>query len=355
MREFIANFSPTLNRVILEDSRTINRLWRESNFTEAEEILQRQYDLIREDEERLPDTRKYHKGATLFNLGIALVSQNDPSKGPLGVLKLILAYIEDLLNQDSIGIANSLPAARTLSDHFPETTQLMHEVEISVKNRLHTQNIPKDPEEILNDIDVVIRENTLETYEATIIEDRPDNVEEARSKVFVVHGRNRAAKDAMYEFLFSVGLEPLDWDDLIEETGNPSPYIWDILETGFRIAQAFVVLMTPDDKARLREELCREGVSIEESTLTYQPRQNVLFEAGMAMFGHRRRTILVELGDMHLLSDIEGIHTVRLNNSEERRRGLGMRLRLAGCSVNLTGNEWLRAGDFNEAINFSDY
>ena len=56
----------------------------------------------------------------------------------------------------------------------------------------------------------------------------------------------------MFEFLRSLGLEPLDWDKLLAATGEASPYIGDVLAAGFPMAQAVVVLLTPDDEARVR-------------------------------------------------------------------------------------------------------
>jgi predicted nucleotide-binding protein len=58
--------------------------------------------------------------------------------------------------------------------------------------------------------------------------------------VFVVHGRNQAARKAMFAFLRAVGLNPLEWSEAIALTGSGSPYIGDILEAAFSRAQAVV-------------------------------------------------------------------------------------------------------------------
>jgi hypothetical protein len=74
----------------------------------------------------------------------------------------------------------------------------------------------------------------------------------AKNTVFVVYGRNDAARVAMFDFLTSLGLEPLDWDTLLAATGEASPYVGEVLTAGFPMAQAVVVLLTPDDLARLQ-------------------------------------------------------------------------------------------------------
>lgn len=165
--------------------------------------------------------------------------------------------------------------------------------------------------------------------------------------VFVVHGRDLAARDAMFTFLRSIGLHPLEWAEAVAATGHPSPYVGEILDTAFSIAQAVVVLLTPDDEGCLREHLRQPGDPSHESELTAQARLNVIFEAGMAMGRFADRTVLVELGRLRPFSDIAGRHVIRLDNSTQRRQGLAQRLQATGCTVNLTGTDWHTAGRFD--------
>jgi predicted nucleotide-binding protein len=166
-------------------------------------------------------------------------------------------------------------------------------------------------------------------------------------QVFVVHGRNIAIKEAMFDFLRSVGLNPREWEELVAETGSASPYIGQVLKVAFEIAQAAVVLFTPDDEARLRELYRGAQEPTYETELTPQARQNVLFEAGMAMGWADHRTVLVQVGHTRPFSDIAGRHTVHLQNTEESRRILALRLRVAGCPVDITGSEWKTTGSFD--------
>jgi predicted nucleotide-binding protein len=164
--------------------------------------------------------------------------------------------------------------------------------------------------------------------------------------VFVVHGRDDNAREAMFTFLRAVGLEPLEFNVAIQATGKPMPYIGEILDSAFGLAQAVVVLMTPDDEARLQPRFLHNVDPPHERNLTSQARPNVLFEAGMAMGRCPDRTIIVEIGTLRGLSDISGLHTIRMNDTSQRRQELAQRLIAAGCPANLDETDWHNAGRF---------
>lgn len=164
-------------------------------------------------------------------------------------------------------------------------------------------------------------------------------------KVFVVHGRNEPARDAMFTFLRSLGLRPIEWDQAVALTGKGSPYIGEVLDVAFEEGQAVVVLLTPDDIAYLRREYA-SGEDDPELQPRGQARPNVLFEAGMAIGRNADRTILVEFGDLRAFSDVGGRHAIRLSESPAARKSLAQRLTTAGCAVDISGTDWLHAGDF---------
>jgi len=166
--------------------------------------------------------------------------------------------------------------------------------------------------------------------------------------VFVVHGRNLLARDAMFTFLRSIGLCPLEWTDAVRATGRASPYIREILDSGFSAAKAVIVLMTPDDEARLREPYRSADDPGYETELTPQARLNVIFEAGIAVGRFTQdKTIFVKFGALRPFSDIGGLHEVRLTNTTQSRQDLAQRLQSAGCPVNLSGTDWHSAGNFD--------
>ena len=175
----------------------------------------------------------------------------------------------------------------------------------------------------------------------------PKSPEKRRgTSVFVVHGRNEKLRKAMFAFLRSVGLNPIEWNKAIALSKKGSPYVGDILETVFHEAVAVVVLLTPDDEVRLNAKYRRKEDRGDEGRLIGQARPNVLFEAGMAFGKNAGSTILVQIGDVKTFSDVSGRHLVKLTNDPTKRRELITKLANAGCNVDASGTDWLTEGDF---------
>lgn len=174
-----------------------------------------------------------------------------------------------------------------------------------------------------------------------IQEDGPD-----RRAVFIVHGRDLDARDALFEFLRSLDLRPIEFEQMVAATGSAAPYTGDAVVAGFKSAQAVIVLLTPDDEARLHGELRGVDEPEHETTLTGQARPNVLFEAGMALALHPDRTVIVEIGKLRPFSDVAGRHTVRIRGANSLH-ALANRLERAGCTVVWSGSDWLRTERFD--------
>jgi len=179
-----------------------------------------------------------------------------------------------------------------------------------------------------------------------------DSIEPDPKKVFVVHGRNKKARDAMFQFLRSIDLKPIEWSQAVKATKKGTPYVGEVLEVALGIAQAIVILVTGDDIARLREKYIETDDPDYERELTPQARPNVIFEAGLAFGRSPDRTILVELlkEKTRPFSDIYGRHFVRLSNEAGKRNDLISRLKTAGCEVDIEGKDWTRTGDFDAAV-----
>ncbi len=159
--------------------------------------------------------------------------------------------------------------------------------------------------------------------------------------VFVAHGRNELMRLNLFSLLRAVDLHPLEWQQAINATRKAAPPTMEIIETALLAAQAMVILLTPDDEGRLRENFRKPDDPTYETELTGQARQNVTFEAGMAWAINSQRTILIEVGAVRPFSDLAGISFVKLNNSPERRHEFVQKLALAGCRIDITGTDWL--------------
>lgn len=170
-------------------------------------------------------------------------------------------------------------------------------------------------------------------------------------RVMVVHGRNEAARNAMFAFLRSLALVPIEWEQAVAATGMGSPHNLEAVRAAMDIAQAVVVVLTAEDQAGLLPALA-DGDE-DDPLLRGQARQNVILEGGMAMGIDAKRTILVELGPIRHASDFDGLNAVRLTNDPQRRAALRTRLRNAGCHVDDSGSDWTTAdagGDFESCL-----
>lgn len=165
------------------------------------------------------------------------------------------------------------------------------------------------------------------------------------NSVFVVHGRDEALRKSMFDFLRALGLNPMEWSTAVAQAKGGNPYIADILDAAMEKVQAVVVLLSPDELAQLKQQFWGPGDKYGDGKLAGQARPNVLFEAGLALGAHPEKTVMVQVGKLRPFSDIAGKHLVRL--SEERgRNDLANRLKRLGCPVEMTGDDWLRAGHF---------
>jgi len=343
MRSYVASEPTQLVNQINQIVMRIQPLWNEKKFNEAEILFSEYYELMRSYENDLPEGNRFHKGTPLHNWGVSILLQEIPSRKREGLSKIFLAYIEDLIDFDTIKQVHSAPAYLTLVN-FPFYEDALTSAQSRVEELREAGEIPRNPEDVLT--------RTL-NEEA---EDATQETEENKPRtVFVVHGRNIEARNSMYTFLRSIGLIPINIPEAMRLTNSVTPYVGEILDKAFSLAQAVVVLMTPDDIGCLRKPFRKRDDNSYETELTPQARLNVIFEAGMAMGGaFRNRTIIVELGKLRQLSDLHGRFVVRLNNSIARREDLITRLENAGCDVDDSNNDWQEAGDFDSVLEKED-
>lgn len=170
-----------------------------------------------------------------------------------------------------------------------------------------------------------------------------DGVAERTRDVFVIYGRDTRLRQELFSFLRAVGLNPLEFEVMVQRTGSASPYTLEAIEEGFRSCRVCVALFSPDENVSLRSELLEPG---EVAKTEMQPRPNVFLEAGMALALHPGRTIFVKVGDVRSISDLDGKQYVKLGNTPASRHKFVGRLKLAGAAVSTDGEEdWLTLFD----------
>ncbi|MEU6286792.1 nucleotide-binding protein [Streptomyces sp. NPDC005047] len=167
----------------------------------------------------------------------------------------------------------------------------------------------------------------------------PSDADRARS-VFVVHGRDDQVRREMFELLRRLDLRPKEWEDLVQATGQASPFLGDVVAGAPAQAQAALVLLTPDDVVSLHRDLRGHNEPEYETRHVCQPRPNVLIELGMVLMAYPERTLIVEVGSLRPIADIAGRNVIRFDGSGTALGKIVERLKLAGCTVNDTGSDW---------------
>jgi len=111
-------------------------------------------------------------------------------------------------------------------------------------------------------------------------------------KVFVVHGHDEGAREAVARFLKDIGFQPI----ILHEQANQGRTVIEKVEDHGDVGFA-VVLMTPDDEG------CAKG-----GTLAPRARQNVVLELGyfIGRLGRKHVTAL-KRGDIEIPSDFGGV------------------------------------------------
>jgi predicted nucleotide-binding protein len=166
-------------------------------------------------------------------------------------------------------------------------------------------------------------------------------------RVFLVHGRESKAREDLTALLKAFDLKVIEWREASAHAGGGTPYTGDIVAAGMELADAVVVLLTPDDIGYVRPAFRMDADGPHELEPTGQARLNVIFEAGMAVARDRKRVVLVQVGQVRKMSDIDGLNIIQLLNDVDRRRDLAQRLKSAGLAVDMDGEEWRTVGDFD--------
>lgn len=179
--------------------------------------------------------------------------------------------------------------------------------------------------------------------------EHPLKASRSRKRIFVVHGRNRSMRTAMFNFLKAIGLEPLDWLSLRKLTGRATPFTLDVVRKGMKSAWATIVIWNPEERDHLLPSFWGANTKKMDQQYANQPRPNVILEAGMALSLMPRKVIFVHCGDARIISDLEGLNVLRSTDDVVDRHTLVHTLHSIKCDVQFKGEAWRSAGNFRNA------
>jgi predicted nucleotide-binding protein len=142
----------------------------------------------------------------------------------------------------------------------------------------------------------------------------------ASNRVFVVHGHDEGAREAVARFIEQIGFEPVV---LHERANKGRTIITKFREEATDVGFA-VVLMTPDDLGKPNDN----------SEAKSRARQNVVFELGffIGALGSARVAALVK-GNIERPSDFDGVVYIDLDAAGGWKQQLGRELQAAGFEV----------------------
>ena len=173
MQEYVVNFPSEFNKKINKRSLNAVFLLFEGNSQQAESIFQSLYADIRKKEERLPEGQRFHKGATLYWWGFALLLQESSQKVSEGYEKLLLAYIEDLLDYPSVQKARKAPAYKALTKNPAIGKSLLGLVQRQVEDIKARHQVPKNPKEVVRPLSDETQEALEKPIEVTFAQVKP--------------------------------------------------------------------------------------------------------------------------------------------------------------------------------------
>jgi predicted nucleotide-binding protein len=137
-------------------------------------------------------------------------------------------------------------------------------------------------------------------------------------KVFVVHGHDEGAREAVARFLKDIGFEPI----ILHEQANQGRTVIEKVEDHGDVGFA-VVLLTQDDIG-----------CVKDGTPVPRARQNVVLELGyfVGRLG-RKHVCALKRGDLEIPSDFGGVVYETFDTSGGWKQALGKELKAAGYEI----------------------
>jgi len=138
------------------------------------------------------------------------------------------------------------------------------------------------------------------------------------NRIFIVHGHDGEAREAVARFIEKMDLEPI----ILHEQANKGRTVIEKVEANGDVGFA-IVLLTPDDEGRVL------GGELEP-----RARQNVLLELGyfLGRLG-RERVCTLKRGDVEIPSDFAGVVWQGMDNQSGWKTSLARELKAAGYEI----------------------
>lgn len=174
--------------------------------------------------------------------------------------------------------------------------------------------------ELLKEAQRTLREDLADAQHGTATLPAPALAEGAflSRRVFVVHGHDDGAREAVARFLEKIDFEPI----ILHEQASQNRTVMEKIEAHREVGFA-VVLLTPDDEG------CVKG-----GKPTPRARQNVLLELGYFMgYLGRQRVCALKRGELEIPSDYLGVVWVAMDTGNGWKQSLGQELEAAGHDV----------------------
>lgn len=170
---------------------------------------------------------------------------------------------------------------------------------------------------LLKEAQRVLREDLTEATQAMPMSVDPVAGPLSR-RVFVVHGHDDGAREAVARFLEKNGFQPI----ILHEQASKGRTVIEKIEANKDVGFA-VVLLTPDDEG------CAKG-----GELQPRARQNVLLELGY-FIGHlgRDKVCALKRGEIEIPSDYLGVVWVAMDAGNGWKQALGQELQAAGHDI----------------------
>ncbi|MBF1310493.1 MAG: nucleotide-binding protein [Porphyromonadaceae bacterium] len=143
-----------------------------------------------------------------------------------------------------------------------------------------------------------------------------------KSKVFIVHGHDEAAKEAAARFVEKIGLEAI----ILHEQASSGQTIIEKIEANSNVGFG-IVLYTPCDLGASQKQ---------KDQLKARARQNVIFEHGylIGKIGRENVCALVK-GDIETPNDISGVVYIKMDERDGWKLAVAKEMKKSGYDVDL--------------------